>query len=171
MSAPTGSSSVGVELFGTLELPLGGASGYIGVRGKQGKRRDMFQGYVIIDKKKVTAPGLFGNAHDAAVARAALKQQLELGLDEDAAAPAKPRAKRGSLVKTQRCRDECAAPPISSAMAFPWSMSPAQRLHAPVATPVTVAAVPLARPMAEACSGQLPVVVARLTEELEPTCE
>ena len=34
-----------VERFGNLKLPLGGKYEYVGVRGKQGRTRDRFQGY------------------------------------------------------------------------------------------------------------------------------
>ena len=33
-----------VEAVGALRLPLGGINGYIGVRGKQGRKKDKFQG-------------------------------------------------------------------------------------------------------------------------------
>ena len=39
-----------VERFGNLKLPLGGKYEYVGVRGKQGRTRDRFQGYT--PKKK-----------------------------------------------------------------------------------------------------------------------
>ena len=31
-----------VEAVGTLRLPLGGVNGYVGVRGKQGRKKDKF---------------------------------------------------------------------------------------------------------------------------------
>ena len=68
------------EVFGTLRLPRGGKHGYRGVRGGQGKARDRYQAYATVDKKKVTVPGLFGSAHEAAVALAQWKQHRELGL-------------------------------------------------------------------------------------------
>ena len=42
------------ELFGTLRLVRGGKHGYAGVRGGQGKKRDKFQAYCTIDRKKMT---------------------------------------------------------------------------------------------------------------------
>ena len=39
-----------VEVAGGQRLPLGGLNGYAGVRGKQGRKKDMFQG--VTPKKK-----------------------------------------------------------------------------------------------------------------------
>ena len=33
-----------IEVVGTLRLPLGGLNGYMNVRGKQGRKKDKFQG-------------------------------------------------------------------------------------------------------------------------------
>ena len=44
---------VEVERFGELRLPLGGKTGYIGVRGGQGPKKDKYQGYTK-DKKHTT---------------------------------------------------------------------------------------------------------------------
>ena len=79
------SSNSPEELFGTLRLPRGGKHGYRGVRGGQGKRRDRFQAYTMADSKKLTVPGLFGSAHEAAVALAQWKMQRELDLVEERA--------------------------------------------------------------------------------------
>ena len=87
-----GTGSPDEETFGTLRLPRGGKHGYLGVRGSQGKRRDRFQAYATIDAKKVTVPGLFASAHDAAVALAMWKQDCELGLSEE---PSAKRQRRG----------------------------------------------------------------------------
>ena len=95
---PTGRApEVLVERFGNLLLPLGGVHGYVGVRGKQGKNRDKFQGYT---PKKTHFTGLHDFAQEAAVARANLKKDLDGGID--AAPERKPRAKRGSLVGARR---------------------------------------------------------------------
>ena len=81
------------ELFGALQLPRGGLHGYKGVRGQQGRQRNKFQAYAIVDNQKVTVPGLYASAHEAAVALAQWRQQRELGLDEEPSAK-RPRKKR-----------------------------------------------------------------------------
>ena len=83
---------VEVERFGALRLPLGGKSGYVGVRGRQGPDKDKYQGYTK-DKKHTTK--LFDKPQEAAVALATLKQNILLGLlDTDGK---KPRGKRNSM--------------------------------------------------------------------------
>lgn len=79
----------GVEQFGNFTMPTGGKHGYRGVRKA---RKGGFQGYT---PKKTHTTKAFGTAQQAAIARAQLKQDLELGLHEPASK--KPRAKRGSL--------------------------------------------------------------------------
>ena len=79
-----------VERFGNLELPLGGKYEYAGVRGKQGRSRDQFQGYT---PKKQHCTRLCETAHEAAVALATLKMDLEAGFD-DSTQERKPRKKR-----------------------------------------------------------------------------
>ena len=64
---------VEVERFGALRLPLGGKSGYIGVRGKQGPNKDKYQGYTQ-DKQHTTK--LFDEPQEAAVALAQLEQDI-----------------------------------------------------------------------------------------------
>jgi hypothetical protein len=81
-----------VERFGNLKLPLGGKYEYKGVRGKQGRARDRFQGYT---PKKTHFTELFDKPHEAAVALATLKCELALG--HDPAQDRKPRKKRGRL--------------------------------------------------------------------------
>ena len=88
-----------VERFGNALLPLGGLQGYVGVRGKQGKKRNKFQGYT---PNKTHFTGLCDSAQEAAVARANLKKDLDAGID--AASDRKPRAKRGSLVGARLSR-------------------------------------------------------------------
>ena len=83
------------ELFGTLRLPRGGKHGYKGVRGRQGRERDQFQAYATVDNWKLTVPGLYGSAHEAAVALAQWRQQRELDLGEEPSAK-RPRKKRSS---------------------------------------------------------------------------
>ena len=93
---------VEVERFGGLRLPLRGKSGYIGVRGKQGPNKDKYQGYTQ-DKQHTTK--LFNEPQEAAVALAALKQNIALGLIDTNGK--KPRSKRNSMA----ARGEQACPP------------------------------------------------------------
>ena len=136
------------ELFGTLRLPRGGKQGYRGVRGGQGKARDRFQAYTTVDSRRVTVPGLFKSAHEAAVALAQWKQQRELGLCEDEREK-KPRAKRGSLLVakphlrangTERLPH---APNERLALQQLPICSPAQLTQLSVRLPVTTFAIPL----------------------------
>ena len=90
----------GVESFGTLRLVRGGKHGYVGVRGRQGKKRNEFQAYVAVDGKKKTVSGLWKSAHAAAVALAQWKQNRELGL-EDEPNEKQPRKKRGTNAAEQ----------------------------------------------------------------------
>ena len=83
------------EPFGALRLPLGGKRGYKRVRGGQGRKRDMFQGYTA-GKKRSTQ--LYATAHEAAVALAILESSIEHGVEEPVV-EMKPRAKRSSLCK------------------------------------------------------------------------
>ena len=84
-----------VERFGNLKLPLGGKYEYVGVRGKQGRTRDRFQGYT---PKKSHFTELCDTPQEAAVALATLKQQLVNGYDP--ARDRKPRKKRACLFGT-----------------------------------------------------------------------
>ena len=58
-------------------LPLGGVNGYVGVRGKQGKKKNKFQG---VTPRKKHRTGYFDHAKEAAVALAQLREDLELGM-------------------------------------------------------------------------------------------
>lgn len=58
-------------------LPLGGVNGYLGVRGKQGRGKDKFQG---VTPRKQHRTGLFDSPLQAAVAFAQLKEDLDLGM-------------------------------------------------------------------------------------------
>ena len=60
-------------------LPLGGINGYAGVRGKQGRKKDKFQG---VTPRKQHRTKLFGTPLEAALAFAQLKEDLELGMLE-----------------------------------------------------------------------------------------
>ena len=84
-----------VERFGNLLLPLGGKHEYKGVRGKQGRARDQFQGYT---PKKHHFTELCDTPHEAAVALATLKNELASGYDP--VQGRKPRKKRGDLIGT-----------------------------------------------------------------------
>ena len=81
-----------VERFGNFKLPLGGKHEYKGVRGKQGRARDRFQGYT---PKKTHFTELFNTSQEAAVALATLKQELVMG--HDSKEQRKPRKKRGGM--------------------------------------------------------------------------
>ena len=65
------------EVAGGQRLPLGGLNGYAGVRGKQGRKKDKFQGAT---PRKQHRTGLFCTAQEAAIALAQLREDLELGM-------------------------------------------------------------------------------------------
>ena len=75
------------EEAGGQRLPLGGLNGYLGVRGKQGHNKNMFQG---ISPKKKHRTKLFYKAQDAAIAYAQLKEDLSLGMLEQRQPSQKP---------------------------------------------------------------------------------
>ena len=66
-----------VEVAGGQRLPLGGLNGYVGVRGKQGRKKNKFQG---ITPKKQHRTGLYDHAQEAAIALAQLREDLDLGM-------------------------------------------------------------------------------------------
>ena len=70
-------SSPRFEEVGGQRLPLGGVNRYMHVRGKQGKKRNKFQG---VSPGKGTWTGLFDTALEAAIAYAQKKEDIELGL-------------------------------------------------------------------------------------------
>ena len=72
-----------VEVAGGQRLPLGGLNGYVGVRGKQGRKKNKFQG---ITPKKQHRTGLYDHAQEAAIALAQLREDLELGMVTEHAA-------------------------------------------------------------------------------------
>ena len=55
-----------VELVGALRLPLGGVNGYMQVRGKQGRAKNMYQDTT---PRKSRRTALFGTAREAAIGR------------------------------------------------------------------------------------------------------
>ena len=70
------------EVAGGQRLPLGGINGYAGVRGKQGKKKNKFQG---LTPKKTHRTLHFDTAQEAAIALAQLREDLELGILEQQA--------------------------------------------------------------------------------------
>ena len=67
-----------VEVAGGQRLPLGGLNGYVGVRGKQGRKKNKFQGTT---PKKKHRTGLFDSPlEEASIALAQLREDLELGI-------------------------------------------------------------------------------------------
>ena len=62
-----------------LRVPLGGVNGYCGVRGKQGRNKNKYQG---VTPKKKHRTKLFGTAREAAIAFAQLNEDIELGMLE-----------------------------------------------------------------------------------------
>ena len=67
------------EEAGGQRLPLGGINGYLGVRGKQGRNKDKFQG---VSPRKQHRTALYDSPLAAAIAFAQLKEDLELGMLE-----------------------------------------------------------------------------------------
>ena len=63
-----------------LRVPLGGINGYKGVRGKQGRKKNKYQG-VTPRKKHRTGP--HNTPKEAAVALAQLRHDLDLGIVEE----------------------------------------------------------------------------------------
>ena len=68
-----------VERFGSLNLPLGGTNGYVGVRKC---KKGGFQGYTP-QKSKGHFTGRYDTAQEAAVARAIKQQEIALGFNCD----------------------------------------------------------------------------------------
>ena len=66
------------ELDG-LRVPLGGVNGYKGVRGKQGRKKNKYQG---VTPRKTHRTGPHETPKEAAVALAHLRHDLELGVVE-----------------------------------------------------------------------------------------
>ena len=60
-----------------LRVPLGGVNGYLGVRGKQGRKKDKFQG---VTPRKTHRTGPHETPKEAAVALARLRHDLDLGV-------------------------------------------------------------------------------------------
>ena len=56
-----------LEQFGNLELPTGGLHGYEGVSGRQGAKKDKFQGFT---PRKTHLTKLCNTAQEAAISRA-----------------------------------------------------------------------------------------------------
>ena len=64
------------EETGGHRLPLGGVNGYLGVRGKQGRKKNKFQG---ITPRKQHRTKLYDTPLEAAIAFAQMKEDLDLG--------------------------------------------------------------------------------------------
>ena len=149
------------ELFGTLRLPVGGKHGYIGVRGGQGKKRNLFQAYITVESKKVTVPGLHGDAHGAAVALAQWKQQRELGLAEETAAR-KPRKRRTVKPANQpSAASQGDTPRVPLQLTYMCNAAPRPAAMAQPETPSTTKAVLLPRGVPAAAYG-VPVTLGQL---------
>ena len=69
-----------VEVAGALRLPLGGVNGYVGVRGKQGYKKNQFQGTT---PRKTRRTKLCNTPREAAVALAELTTTHELQEQSD----------------------------------------------------------------------------------------
>ena len=63
-----------------LRMPLGGMNGYVGVRGKQGRKKNKYQG---VTPRKQHRTGPYETPKEAAVALAHLRHDLELGVVEE----------------------------------------------------------------------------------------
>ena len=68
------------EVAGGQRLPFGGLNRYAGVRGKQGKKNNKYQGTT---PKKKHRTKLFDTPMEAAIALAQLREDLELGMLEE----------------------------------------------------------------------------------------
>ena len=75
------------EEAGGKRLPLGGLNGYLGVRGKQGRDKDKYQG---VTPKKRHRTRLCDTPLEAAIAFAQLKEDIELGMQQQRAAKKTP---------------------------------------------------------------------------------
>ena len=65
--------------IGSLQLPLGGKHGFMGVRGGQGRDKVQFQGHT---PRKTHRTQLCRTPREAAIELAQLKQRLQLDVDE-----------------------------------------------------------------------------------------
>ena len=65
------------EAVDGLRVPLGGVNGYVGVRGKQGRKKNKYQG---VTPRKTHRTGPYKTPKEAAVALARLRHDLELGV-------------------------------------------------------------------------------------------
>ena len=102
-----------VERFGNFKLPLGGKYEYVGVRGKQGRSHDKFQGCT---PKKTHFTRLCDTPQEAAVALATLKGELANGYDP--AEERKPRKRRGGLIGTCHLVKPRAVRPFDLVLSF-----------------------------------------------------
>ena len=89
------------EEAGGQRLPLGGRHGYIGVRGKQGRKKDKFQG---VTPKKVHRTKHYDTALEAAIAFAQMKEDLDLGIHPESSAK-KAKAQQRASTDTSKKKD------------------------------------------------------------------
>ena len=87
------------KAVGGQRVPLGGLNGFAGVRGKQGRKRNKYQGY---DKKKKIYTEPFDTAEEAAIRLQQKLEDHELGLlAERAPKKAQPAARNESSKTAQ----------------------------------------------------------------------
>ena len=96
------------EEAGGQRLPLGGVNGYYGVRGKQGKKRNQFQGHTP-RKTKEPLTDHYDTAKEAAIARTQMLEDISLGMTAPKKAqpppandPSKTARYLGELLRQQR---------------------------------------------------------------------
>ena len=78
-----GRAALRFEEAGGQRLPLGGRHGYIGVRGKQGRKKDKFQGTTPQKRHRTKH---YDTPLEAAVAFAQLREDLDLGIHAERSA-------------------------------------------------------------------------------------
>ena len=114
-----------VEEVAGQRLPLGGVNGYLGVRGKQGRAKDKYQG---VTPKKKHRTQLFDTPLEAAIAFAQLKEDLELGTLEPrtekmkASEESKPASKKfeaGTYLGHLLARERHVVPTVAVALLSP----------------------------------------------------
>ena len=87
------------EAVDGLRVPLGGVNGYVGVRGKQGRKKNKYQG---VTPRKQHRTGPYETPKEAAVALARLRHDLELGVVvQRSAKKPQPPARSGAPKKVE----------------------------------------------------------------------
>ena len=87
---------------GSLQLPLGGKHGFMGVRGGQGRGKVQFQGHT---PRKTHRTQLCRTPREAAIELAQLKQRLQLEVDQSKSTRAAK--KQRSVVQRLSGRPAC----------------------------------------------------------------